>query len=317
MAVLPDRTQDTSLYGAYTSGGFRFGAEPTSGRTWGAYGPGMPYAPHFTYSLVPPTPSPNGIADGVSVSGDAAWMPLNLAGVSPNTDVWPYLGAPYIPTEAGGGSGPSQTQNGVPWGIQFQCPTNVQLTLTGEEVPDAGAVIIFGYDFYGQPLQQMVDLPQVEGGTTSTNAAFYGVVALFYTGGNATADCTCDVGVGNLYGLPYVLKDGAHIINYSYTGSPPPSLIEDFWSAGDFSTPSMVSFDVRGLVYMFPKADGVKRVSLTYYVQGGDPNQGVWNQIGQGVNPSGLPWNIDSDQLPQPPSLTSLYGLVPYFTGTP
>ena len=322
MTTSTSLTSGANDFGAWTQNGWRVGPVGASSKEYRGitidYGNGMPYSPIFTYSFDPdPTTSPGKICNNAPIAGATGqWLEIND---STTTDIstWPYYGTWYIPqgpTLADGG--PTQRNSaGNLLCRQIQYPQRLAIYGTGN-LGTGATLTIFGYDFYGQPMQCKVNCSN---SFQVSPSAFYGVVGVWYSGGAITSPYgTVNVLTFPEYGLPYCLSARSHAINFgvSDVGAPAYPMSVSVTPASPVVTET--SGDPRGMVGA-PFDSGSPNCVFTYYVQGADPYQAMLNQVANGANPSKQPWNPGVSpsltQYPSVPVLSSLIGVPPFFTG--
>ena len=107
------------------------------------YGPAMLYMPAAMVNIVPYTSVAGGIcaAQAVAAAGNMNFNPAAYVANSSCTLLQDSTGANYI---------------------QFDWPRTIQMTVAGAAMTAATNVTVFGYDWYGYPLQE-TQLPIVTG----------------------------------------------------------------------------------------------------------------------------------------------------------
>jgi len=155
------------------------------------------------------------------------------------------LGGRYI-TRA---DGVTVVQLDVPRALQVNCATT------------ARAFTISGYDFYGQPMSEVITVA-VAGTGVSGKKAFFQVSEVAIAG-SAT---TCTVGTTDILGCPLRITDLGYIVHIGYNNT-----LAD--AAGtpvvaDQATATTTSGDVRGTYTPASATDGIKRLVMTLAVPG-------------------------------------------------
>lgn len=286
---------------------------------YNTYGPGILASPDFTWSFTPAAP------------GDGFTTENNLVGVTNAAAL----------TSAGnltllGDQSVTFTNAGV---AQFDWPRIVTVTIAGAAAPAGTEVTIFGFDWWGFPLQHTYIVedegtyPEItyggagNGGLSVPAKAFYSVNRVYVDRALSPAvGCTISLGAADVFGLPYVTKP-VGIANVNAIGwgntSDLKSHVADasltvlgVYRGADAAVPSNITGDVRGLYGPSSAADGIKKLKFRYYLEGAD----VWqNQV---ANMQELYMTASGSQTPQgvpvpPLSPSDLYGVAQFYTGKP
>lgn len=219
--------------------------------------------------------------------------------------------------------------NGLP-GLQLDWPRSVEFIISGNQTAPL-TFKVFGYDWYGQPMQMSVDnIISVGGvdtayspvartldlGAETNNKAFYQITRVFMFG-NVSATAEIKIQTCASFGLPFALNqtlgmpiqvywDGAVDLNQ------PDSQV--IW--GDNRTPTDTTGDVRGTYVPAsdPEPDHSNRLIIMYYVYGVDAAINEWSALGM---PDWGNGEIESNYIVPPLDEQELYGLNQYYTGTP
>lgn len=114
---------------------------------------------------------------------------------------------------------------------QFDWPRCVSITVAGTALTNLTPVTIFGFDWYGIPMQHTITV-QATGTygvgfpTTAPNAfnvankAFYGVTDVYVNvGAGAVSAGTISVQTTNVFGLPYACQSWDHVMNWRWAGT--------------------------------------------------------------------------------------------------
>ena len=305
-------------YGSWTQYGWKVGPAPVSTNRPEtlAYGPGVQYTPTFTYAFAPGVNNANNIVSNVTpTSGEASFMPLITTPVIGDQVAQPYYGSPFVPY----GNLPSevpQQKNQIGYlAVQLQYPCTL-IMQTGIAPTTDVVWTVFGYDWYMQPMQEMITL--VNGDLLAAgNKAFYGITGVWFNGEAISITSPMALMTSNTYGLPYALADLSHVIQYGeQLGTPtlPPQLNTAVITAAN-NNPIInngTGPDVRGTFTLDGgfDPDGTSVVSITYFVQGASPWKSMMSKISAGGNPSGQEWVYPVDH----PDADALYGISQYYT---
>lgn len=106
---------------------------------------------------------------------------------------------------------------------QFDWPRCVSVTVAGAALTNATPVTIFGFDWYGIPMQHTITV-----GATGTygnslslaNKAFYGVTGVYVNvGADAVSAGTISVQTTNIFGLPYACQSWDNVMNWRWAAT--------------------------------------------------------------------------------------------------
>jgi hypothetical protein len=126
--------------------------------------------------------------------------------------------------------------------IQLDCPRAVSVT-TGTGTPTSANFTVSGYDYYGQPMTEIIASGTVASTTTSGKKAFYQVASVSVSG--STGGVTVSIGVSNVLGSPVRIIDAGYIVRVGWNNT----LADDAGTfvAADMTNPATSSTgDVRG-----------------------------------------------------------------------
>lgn len=171
--------------------------------------------------------------------------------------------------------------------FQLDCPRAI--LVTGTSGATAVAITIFGWDMYGQRMQESFLTP-ADTNTTLSRRAYKWVQAI-YIGGNTTADIS--IGTADKFGLPFY-AGSLNYVNAVYNAGATTAGVGTGGTTvvGDATAVSASTGDVRGTFAPTTPASGA-RLTITQFVSGAssDPltfTAGVQNKA-------------------------TMYGLTPYF----
>ena len=271
--------------------------EVLSYSSYNTYGPGVLYSPQYTWNILPNVTTGTGFTALNNLVGPTAAADFTQAGplkLRQDGAVTKLVGGP------------------VPY-VQFDWPRLVTVTITNAVAGNL-RVTIFGYDWYGIPLQHtylvnaVQTYPVITLGNNASLAdpdaakAFYSVTAVYVSGGLAEGS-TISLGAADVFGLPYFTADAGDITSIGW------GQVSDLnvFVAAQGVKPS-------GLYAPSSPSDGDKRLRFTYYVQGAD----AWiNQVANAQSIAQMN-NQPTVGLPVfPLTPADLYGVPPFYTGNP
>jgi hypothetical protein len=145
---------------------------------------------------------------------------------------------------------------------QLDCPRAVVVT-TGAGSPVTSNFTVSGYDFYGQPMTELIASGAVASTATAGKKAFYQVTSITGTVGTVV---TITFGTTQIIGLPVRLLDIGYVSRNGWSGV----LANDtgtFLSAVTTSATN-VTGDVRGTYNPSTVPDGVKRLVISILMSG-------------------------------------------------
>lgn len=317
-------------YGSWNHLGWRVGIDPTGNvrpteRT-GKYsllnwGFGVPHSPIFTYAIVLPdmTPANNQCFPAQYIPPNGGWLlqetSVVVDPVNGNQTI-PVYGGPYPVPRAVAGKGGATYNSAATDGanqknafgaLRTQCmwPTTALITFSAAQDPLAGfGATLFGYDWYGQSIQEFIDL-SAGGATFNGTKAFWGFTGCFFNNNAPTGNPTVSVSTTTTLGLPWRLYNKCDYIQ-SGQGTATGAVT---YTAGVGGVSTATSGDPRGtFVLTAPTANDPVR--FTYYVAGADAWLAMLSTY-QSDNAATFPQFPHIDY----PDVDALYGHVPYFTG--
>jgi len=140
---------------------------------------------------------------------------------------------------------------------QLDCPRAVAVT-TGAGSPVSSSFTVSGYDFYGQPMTELILSGAVASTTTSGKKAFYQIISITGTAGTVV---TVIFGTTQILGLPVRLLDIGYVSRNGWSGllaNDPGTFV-----AAVTTTATNVTGDVRGTYLPSTAPDGVKRLVIS------------------------------------------------------
>ena len=140
--------------------------------------------------------------------------------------------------------------------IQLDVPRAVSVT-TGAGSPTTRNVTVSGYDYYGQPMSEVIATGAVLSTTTAGKKAFYQISSATISGSPVV---TVSIGTTDVLGIPVRVTDAAYVASVGWNNV----LARD---AGTFAkavttTATTTSGDVRGTYLTSAATDGAKRLVM-------------------------------------------------------
>ena len=99
--------------------------------------------------------------------------------------------------------------------LQFDYPRAVACT-TASGSPTNSVITITGYDYYGQPMTEIIQSGTVQSTQTKGRKAFFQVYSVAFSAATTVA---VSIDTTNIIGLPCRISDEAYIIDTGFTGS--------------------------------------------------------------------------------------------------
>ena len=143
--------------------------------------------------------------------------------------------------------------------LQLDCPRAVSVSLVVGGT--ARAYTITGYDYYGQPMSEVIT--SVANATTNGKKAFYQIVSVAGAGASTTA---VTVGTTQLLGLPVRVIDGGYLCHVGWNGGF--ALDTGTLAVAATATATTTTGDVRGTFSPSTAPDGIKRLVLGIMLAG-------------------------------------------------
>ena len=184
----------------------------------------------YVWDCVPQTLQTNNIVASQAATG-AQSLTLNTAGTSTKIVIRP--------------DGTSVVQLNTPRALQVNCSTT------------ARAFTVTGYDYYGQPMSELITVATA-GTAVSGKKAFYQISGVTIAG-SATA---CLVGTTDVFGIPVRVIDAGYVVKVGWNNT----LLQNAGTlaVADMTNPATtITGDVRGTFAPTTASDGVKRLVMT------------------------------------------------------
>ena len=140
--------------------------------------------------------------------------------------------------------------------LQLDCPRALSVT-TGTGTTVSSNFTVSGYDFYGQPMSEVIVSGSVASTTTNGKKAFYQITTI---AGSAATTSTIVMGTTQLIGLPVRVADGSYIAHVGWsTGF---AIDTGTLAIAATVTATSTTGDVRGTFSPSSAPDGIKRLVL-------------------------------------------------------
>lgn len=216
--------------------------------------------------------------------------------------------------------------NGQP-GLQFGWPQAIEFKITGNQTTGV-AILVFGFDWYGQPMQTRTNgikgngtlfspITRTNGATALTsNKAFFQVTRVYLMGG-ITTGASIAVRTSPCYGLPYALDEEKGMpIQAMWKGTIDLANVDAEVRYADINVPNNFTNDVRGTYAPSsdPTATSDNRLLFQYYVYAADRKIDEFSEVGL---PDWSNRDADTNFIVLPTVESQQYGLNQYYTGTP
>jgi hypothetical protein len=315
-------------------------SDPSLQASYATYGPGV-LQPSLAMCYVNPLVTVH--QDEIALAIDTTVnFPANmvLRGSTSAYPSYPTAGAQYFTTSTGAGA------------VQLDVPRVVQVNLSGFlAIGEPCYLTVFGTDFYGNSMQETIDLDAVTDLETALYKAFYTITGATIT--NETGGQTVSLSCGTYFGLPYKLFSCGDVMQFgwstTYPNGPQNYFDGNFVAQADIFANTTPGFcptitntlpfggpqcpDVRGIfgvnndLYAILLANsGATTLMFTYYVRGADNN--LNQQYFMKQENTALPSNAAYPVIPNntyngaispfptmPLNSNDLYGFPQYYTG--
>lgn len=265
MTVTAQLSGDPIVLGQYIGG-----TGVTAGSYVTAFGTGTGGVGTYTLSASSSaTGAINLFASGNALLGDPAPMDLGV-GPMGRTFMWDVIpqalsaaniAASQTPAAAGaltltaGTSVKSVVRSDGVTVLQLDCARAVSITLvTGGA---ARAYTVAGYDYYGQPMTEVIT--SVAAATTAGKKAFYQIASVTGAGGGSTTALT--VGTTDILGLPIRVVDAGYLVGLGWANASTRATVT--FVQADTATATSSTGDVRGTVVPSSATNGTSRLVVT------------------------------------------------------
>ena len=140
--------------------------------------------------------------------------------------------------------------------LQLDCPRAVSI-VSGTGTLTNRNVTITGYDYYGQPMSEVIATGTVQSTTVAGKKAFFQILSASISG---ALGATIAVGTTDALGIPVRVTDGGYICHVGWNGGF--ALDTGTFVAAATATATTTTGDVRGTFDPSSAADGIKRLVL-------------------------------------------------------
>lgn len=147
--------------------------------------------------------------------------------------------------------------------LQLDVPRAVSVT-TGAGSPTTVNITVSGYDYYGQPMSEVIATGTVASTTTPGVKAFYQISSVTASGGSVV---TVSVGTTDVFGCPVRFIDKSYIVRYGWNNGTTDDT-GGVLTVAATATATTTTGDVRGTFAPSSAADGIKRAVITVAVPG-------------------------------------------------
>jgi hypothetical protein len=146
--------------------------------------------------------------------------------------------------------------------LQLDCPRAVSVT-TGAGTPISSNITVTGWDFYGQPMTELIASGTVASTTVNGKKAFFQVASVT---GSAATSVTITVGTTNILGMPVRVFDGGYLCHVGWASA---FAIDTGTLAAAATVPATATTgDVRGTFVPSSVPDGIKRLVIGILLPG-------------------------------------------------
>ena len=236
-----------------------------------AFGTGSGGVGTYTVSASQTAASATIVGAGNALLGDPSPMDVGVGplgriyvwDVVPQTLVANNIAASQTPAAAGAvtlTAGTSVTSVLLNTGVtvlQLDCPRAVSVT-TGTGSPVSRNFTVSGYDYYGQPMSEVIASSATQSTAVNGKKAFYQISGITVSGGTVVA---VTVGTTDILGAPVRILDLGYIVHAGYNNT----LADNAGTAvaAVTATATTTTGDVRGTFVPASATDGIKRLVMT------------------------------------------------------
>jgi len=146
--------------------------------------------------------------------------------------------------------------------LQLDCPRAVSI-VSGTGTLTNRNVTITGYDYYGQPMSEVIATGTVQSTTVPGKKAFYQILSASISG---ALGATIAIGTNDVLGIPVRVTDGGYICHVGWAGSF--TIDGGTFVAAATATATTTTGDVRGTFDPSSAADGIKRLVVGIMLPG-------------------------------------------------
>jgi hypothetical protein len=146
--------------------------------------------------------------------------------------------------------------------LQLDCPRAVSIVSGTGTLTDRN-VTITGYDYYGQPMSEVIATGTVQSTTVPGKKAFYQILSASISG---ALGATIAVGTTDVIGFPVRVTDGGYICHVGWNGAF--AIDSGTFVAAATATATTTTGDVRGTFDPSSATDGIKRLVIGIMLPG-------------------------------------------------
>jgi hypothetical protein len=146
--------------------------------------------------------------------------------------------------------------------LQLDCPRAVSI-VSGTGTLTNRNVTITGFDYYGQPMSEVIATGTVQSTTVAGKKAFYQIASATISG---ALGATIAIGTTDVLGIPVRVIDGGYICHVGWNGSF--TLDGGTFVAAATATATTTTGDVRGTFDPSSATDGIKRLVVGIMLPG-------------------------------------------------
>ena len=146
--------------------------------------------------------------------------------------------------------------------LQLDCPRALSIVSGTGTLTDRN-VTITGYDYYGQPMSEVIATGTVQSTTVPGKKAFYQISGATISG---ALGATIAIGTNDLLGIPVRVTDGGYICHVGWNGSF--TIDGGTFVAAATATATTTTGDVRGTFDPSSATDGIKRLVVGIMLPG-------------------------------------------------
>jgi hypothetical protein len=138
--------------------------------------------------------------------------------------------------------------------LQVDVPRALSITIGAGTITNRN-VTITGYDYYGQPMSEVIATGTTQSTTVNGKKAFYQIISASVSG---SVGATVSIGTADIFGAPVRFNDKGYLarVGWNDTLAENAATVVD----ADATTATTTTGDVRGTVAPSTAADGAKRL---------------------------------------------------------
>lgn len=141
--------------------------------------------------------------------------------------------------------------------LQLDVPRAVSI-VSGTGTLTNRNVTITGYDYYGQPMSEVIATGTVQSTTVAGKKAFYQIVSASISG---ALGATIAIGTTDVIGLPVRVVDAGYLVGLGWANASTRATVT--FAQADTATATTTTGDVRGTVVPSSATNGVSRLIVT------------------------------------------------------